>query len=323
MLQDKFGRRFEYLRLSITDVCNFKCNYCLPDGYDCDSNRDFMSLDEIKTLVSAFAILGMKKIRITGGEPGLRKDLPEIIRYCSQTPGIEQVGLTTNGFNLEKNIEKWYQAGLTNLNVSLDSLDPRMFHAITGHEKFEAIMRGLEKAVELGVKRIKLNAVLLKTFNREQLSTYLDWIADKAITVRFIELMETGDNQEFFKQNHVSGQEIQRQLEQHGWQAVQRGPLAGPAVEYSHPDSVGKIGLIMPYSKDFCKSCNRLRVAANGKLHLCLFAENGIDLRAGLKAGDIGQTCSALTQAMQCKVASHELQQHLTGSTKHLAMLGG
>ena len=323
MLQDNFGRRFEYLRLSVTDVCNFKCNYCLPDGYDCNSDRDFMSFDEIKTLVSAFALLGMKKIRITGGEPGLRKDLVDIIRMCRQTPGIEQVGLTTNGFNLERNIEKWRDAGLTNLNVSLDSLDPRMFHAITGHEKFESIMRGIDKAVALGIKSVKLNAVLLKTFNRDQLGTYLNWIADKSITVRFIELMETGDNQQFFKENHVSGQEIQQHLEANGWQAIERGTLAGPAKEYRHPNSQGKIGLIMPYSKDFCKSCNRLRVSATGKLHLCLFAEQGIDLRQGLSEGNIGQTCSALTQAMQSKVASHELQQHLTGSTKHLAMLGG
>lgn len=322
-LQDNFGRRFEYLRLSVTDVCNFKCNYCLPDGYECETDRDFMSVDEIRTLVTSFANLGMKKIRITGGEPGLRKDLTEIISICKNTPGIEQVGLTTNGFNLEKKIDEWVDAGLTNLNVSADSLDPRLFDAITGHNKLESILRGVKRAHDLGLTKIKLNAVLLKTFNLSQFDDYLNWIKDKAFTVRFIELMETGDNADFFSENHVSGQAMKERLLENGWTQSIRHKLSGPAQEFYHQDYAGRIGLIMPYSKDFCSTCNRLRISSKGQLHLCLFSEKGIDVRPHLKANDVAGTMNALQDAMGDKTLGHELQQHLTGGTKHLAMLGG
>jgi len=324
VLQDNFGRRFEYLRLSITDLCNFRCNYCLPDGVDCSAaKKDNMSLPEIKTLVSAFAKLGTKKIRITGGEPALRKDLVDVISMCAETDGIEQVGLTTNGFNLDRNIEAWYQAGLTNLNVSADSLDPRLFNTITGHDKLEKILAGVDSALSLGLHNVKLNAVLLNSFNYHQFDDYLAWLKSKPVTVRFIELMETGDNKEFFKENHVSGETIKQRLLAQGWTQVIRDKLAGPAQEFFHPDYQGRIGLIMPYSKDFCQSCNRLRISSLGKLHLCLFAGQGIDLRPLLKQGKVDLVCEALVAAMSDKVVSHELQQHFTGATKHLASLGG
>lgn len=323
MLQDNFGRKFEYLRLSITDVCNYSCDYCLPDGYDCSGKRDFLSVSEIKTLVSAFAKLGMKKIRITGGEPALRKDLPEIIAICRDTPGIEQIAVTTNGFNLEKNIDKWVGAGLTHLNVSADSLDPRLFQAITGHQHLESILRGIDKAISLGMKNVKLNAVLLKTVNADQVDQYLTWIKDKSITVRFIELMQTGNNKEYFEANHVSGEFIKQNLLSKGWTQVIKDKLAGPAQEFYHPESQGRFGLIMPYSTDFCKTCNRLRIASNGKLHLCLFAEQGIDLRPYLTENGVEQTCDALLDAMSNKVVGHELAKNFTGATTHLAMLGG
>lgn len=323
MLSDNFGRHFEYLRLSITDVCNFKCNYCLPDGYECDSDRDFLNLVEIKTLITAFARLGMKKIRLTGGEPGLRKDLTQIIQLCRNTAGIEQIAITTNGFNLTKKVHEWTDAGLTALNVSADSLDPRLFHAITGHEKLHSILEGLALAEQAGIKNIKLNAVLLKQFNLQQLDDYLAWIKNKAITIRFIELMKTGDNTQFFNENHVSGENIKQQLIDNGWQQKLRNKLAGPAQEFYHPDYKGNVGLIMPYSKDFCASCNRLRMSAKGKLHLCLFGESGIDIRPWLANQDVDGACEAIAKALTSKVASHGLHQGLVGGTKHLAMLGG
>lgn len=323
MLQDQFGRKFEYLRLSITDVCNFKCNYCLPDGYDCSGNRDFMSAKEIATLVGAFAKLGTKKIRITGGEPGLRKDLSDIISLCKETEGVQQVGLTTNGFNLIDKVDEWHRAGLSNLNVSVDSLDPRMFNAITGNQKLQKVLDGIDKAVELGIKHIKLNAVLLKGFNLAQFDSYLEWIKQKALTVRFIELMETSDNRQFFHDNHVPGEQLKKQLLTQGWTQIIRDKLAGPAQEFCHPESNGKVGLIMPYSKDFCNSCNRLRVSSSGKLHLCLFADQGIDLRDALQRDDQQGVIELIDHAMGNKRLGHELQQHFTGATKHLAMLGG
>lgn len=323
MLTDNFGRQFQYLRLSITDACNFKCNYCLPNGYQCDTSREFLSQTEIATLVKAFAQLGTKKVRITGGEPCLRKDVTDIIRLCKNTHGIEKVAITTNGFNLLNKIDEFVEAGLDALNVSIDSLDPKMFNAITGSNKLHEILAAVERAHQLGVSDIKINSVLLKQFNAENFDDYLAWLKDKPITVRFIELMETGDNKQFFANNHINGQTIKAHLLANGWIQVIRDRLGGPAEEYYHPDYQGKLGLIMPYSKDFCSHCNRLRVSALGKLHLCLFAEQGIDLRASLAKRDVEETITCLQNAMQNKTVSHELQQHFTGATTHLAMLGG
>lgn len=323
MLSDNFGRQFQYLRLSITDACNFRCNYCLPDGYDCHESRDFLTFDELETLVSAFAKLGMKKIRLTGGEPGLRKDLTDIIAMCSNTAGIEQVALTTNGFNLAKHAKAWKNAGLTALNVSADSLDARLFSTITGHKKLETILQGVQEAENEGIESIKLNAVIMKSFNYQQFDDYLAWVKNKNLTVRFIELMKTGDNQAFFHQNHVSGEKIKERLLSLGWQQKIKNKLAGPAQEFYHSDYQGKLGLIMPYSKDFCQSCNRLRMSSKGKLHLCLFADSGVDIRPWLTAGDIEGTCQAIQKAMENKEATHYLEQGYVGGTKHLAMLGG
>lgn len=322
MLQDTFGRRFHYLRLSITDVCNFKCEYCLPDGYQCDSDRDFLSLQEITHITSAFARLGTSKIRITGGEPSLRKDLVKVIEQCASTPGIEQVAITTNGYKLQQQVDSWIDAGLTSLNVSIDSLDPRLFSSITGHDKLETILRGIDKALARGIK-VKVNSVLMRHFNHNEMTSFLDWIKTTPVTLRFIELMETGDNLLFFKQNHISGESVKNQLLETGWSRETRDKAAGPAQEFCHPDYVGKIGLIMPYSKDFCATCNRLRISSTGKLHLCLFAEQGLDLRSLIKSGDEDALMNELVSMLTNKEASHWLNEGYTGSTRHLAMLGG
>ncbi|MCF2948996.1 GTP 3',8-cyclase MoaA [Paraglaciecola aquimarina] len=322
MLEDKFGRRFHYLRLSITDVCNFKCDYCLPDGYTCDSDRDFLSLREIQTLVKGFAALGTSKVRVTGGEPSLRKDLPAIIATCANTQGIEHVAMTTNGYKLESDIQKWVDAGLDSLNISIDSLDPRMFQSITGHDKLTSILTGIDKALALGVK-VKVNAVLLKQYNSSELNQFLNWVKKTPISFRLIELMQTGDNQAFFKKNHVSGLPIKAQLLEQGWSQLIRDKAAGPAQEFYHPDFAGRIGLIMPYSKDFCNTCNRLRVSATGKLHLCLFADQGLDIRPALQQEDSQVLETQLHGLLGDKEATHWLQDGYTGGTKHLAMLGG
>lgn len=322
MLEDKFGRRFHYLRLSITDVCNFSCTYCLPDGYACDTDRDFLRVTEIATIVQTFAQLGTSKVRITGGEPSLRKDLPQIIAQCAATPGIEHVAMTSNGYKLDKCVEQWVEAGLDSINISIDSLDPRMFASITGHDSLDSILAGIEKGLTLGLK-VKVNAVLMRQYNEKEFNGFLEWVKSSPISLRLIELMQTGDNQPFFQQNHVSAEPLKNQLLQSGWCQVIRGKAAGPAQEFYHPDYAGKIGLIMPYSKDFCASCNRLRISATGKLHLCLFAEQGLDIRRYISAGDESGLRQELISLLGDKEATHWLQEGLTGATKHLAMLGG
>lgn len=322
-LEDTFGRRFNYLRLSITEMCNFRCNYCLPNGNHCDTPHDGMSVTEIQTLVQAFANLGTTKVRITGGEPALRKDLSQIINICKQTKGIEKVALTTNGFLLDRDVDQYLDAGLDALNVSADSLDPRMFAAITGKNKLNEILKGIDKAIDSGLSSIKLNTVMLKKFNFAELGAFFNYLKSHPVTWRFIELMQTGDNQAFFKNNHVSGNTIKSKLLEQGWQRIVREKNAGPAQEFSHSDYQGNIGLIMPYSKDFCDSCNRLRVSAIGKLHLCLFAEQGLSIRHLLHKGDVEQTSAAIVAHLQNKDATHYLDQGYTGATKKLAMLGG
>jgi len=323
MLTDNFGRRFYYLRLSITDVCNFRCNYCLPDGYECDQPRDFLQLDEIKRLANAFAQLGTEKIRITGGEPSLRKDLPDIIAACKQTSGIKKVAITTNGFKLPQHLPAWLDAGIDAINISIDSLDPRQFSAITGHNKLDTILKGIDMALADGRPKLKVNTVLMREYNAYDMQSYLDWLKDTPITLRFIELMQTGDNQAFFDAQHVQGSSIKQKLLLDGWLPALRDKSAGPAQEFYHPEYQGRIGLIMPYSKDFCNTCNRLRISSLGKLHLCLFGEQGLPLKEYLQQDDLMPLKQQIVALLGDKKATHFLQDKITGATKHLAMLGG
>lgn len=321
--KDTHGRRFSYLRLSITDVCNFRCNYCLPDGYQCSDKTEPLALEEIRQLAKTFAAHGTRKIRITGGEPVLRDDLPEIIRVLKQTPGIETVALTTNGYKINQHIDNWKAAGLDQLNVSIDSLDPQVFQTITGHNRLQEILNGIDRAFELGFKDVKVNAVLLKSHNADQLNNFLNWIKFTPVTLRFIELMETGQNPDYFANNHLSGEQIKQQLLANGWQQKVRSKDAGPAQEFDHPDYQGSIGLIMPYSNDFCSSCNRLRISALGKLHLCLFGEQGYDLRHLMRENKKTELESAIRHLLQDKKASHFLHDGNTGAIQHFAQIGG
>lgn len=323
MLTDNFGRKFYYLRLSITDVCNFRCNYCLPDGYQCDHDRDFLSAQEIQRITKAFAELGTEKIRITGGEPSLRKDLPDIIHAVKQTEGIKKVALTTNGYKLPEHLPTWLDAGLDSVNISIDSFDPRQFHAITGHNKLEHILKGIDYGLIDGRATIKINTVLLRQYNAKELNDFLNFVKNKPISLRFIELMETGDNKAFFNNQHVAGDSIKKHLLANGWLPTLRDKTAGPAQEFFHPDYQGKIGLIMPYSKDFCSTCNRLRVSALGKLHLCLFSEQGLSIRDYIQTDDTAPLKAQLVAHLSDKKATHFLKDNLTGATKHLSMLGG
>lgn len=326
MLQDRYGRRFRYLRLSVTDVCNFRCTYCLPSGYQTPTGAvpdGFLEADEIAVIVAAFARLGTSKIRLTGGEPGLRADLAELIRICKNTDGIRTVAVTTNGYRLPRQIDDWHQAGLDRLNVSIDSLDRQEFARITGHDKLPTILEGVDRALALGMQNIKINAVLLRDGYAERMQGFIRWLREVPVTLRFIELMQTGDNGVFFRDQHLRGQEMLTMLLEQGWQEVVRAQDAGPARELWHPDYAGRIGFIMPYSSDFCASCNRLRVSALGKLHLCLFADQGHDIRHWCRTGDIDGLMQHLQDLIGDKGESHLLQQQHTGATRHFAMIGG
>lgn len=323
-LVDHHGRSFPYLRLSLIEACNYRCAYCLPDGYQADGRPKFLTLDEIKRLVRAFAALGMSKIRLTGGEPSLRKDLTAIIAAVAAVPEIRRIAITTNGCRLPQLVRGWREAGLTAINVSLDSLDAKRFHAITGHDRFAEVTEGIEQALGLGFDAVKVNAVLLRGRNDDELPAWLEYLRERDLAVRFIELMLTGDNRDFFQRHHVRAQSLQQQLLDAGWHLGVRAPDAGPALEYSHPDYRGRIGVITPYARDFCASCNRLRVTARGDLRLCLFGNFGVPLRPLLQSDDDHDALVArIATQLGLKAAGHGLHEGLTGITPHLASIGG
>jgi len=323
-LTDGFGRSFPYLRLSLTEACNFRCSYCLPDGYQADGRPRFLAVDEIARLVRAFAMLGMHKIRLTGGEPSLRKDLDQIIATVAQVPGVRKVAITTNGCLLPRRLPGWHRAGLTALNVSMDSLRRERFHAITGHDRLPEVMEGIALAQALGLQSVKLNAVLLRGLNDDELPQWMAFLRDRPVSVRFIELMRTGDNRDYFERHHLCADVIVGQLLAAGWSERRRAADAGPAREFSHPDHRGSIGIIAPYSKDFCKGCNRLRVTARGDLRLCLFGDFGIALRPLLQSDeDQDALLARITTQLGLKAAGHGLHFGQTGLTPHLASIGG
>lgn len=324
MLMDPQGRRFSYLRLSITDVCNYRCQYCLPDGYQKTGQTEFLSLPEIEHLVAGFADLGLWKVRLTGGEPTVRQDFAEIVARVSSIPGIRRVATTTNGYRLAKHAQLWRDAGLSEVNVSVDSLCRQRFADITGLDHLHRVLDGVEAARAAGFQRIKINTVLLRGVNDHELDAFLAWVRSEDLTVRFIELMETGTNKAYFQQHHVSGDDIRRRLMALGWSEQCREEGAGPAQTFQHPDHLGRVGIIAPYSKDFCSTCNRLRVTATGQLRLCLFGQGGLSLRHLLQhRGQAQALHQTIVDLLAQKAPTHLLHFHQTGATPHLASLGG
>ena len=326
-LKDNFGRSFPYFRISITDVCNFKCGYCLPNGYQKSENKkEFLSLEEIKRIGKALSELGVCKIRLTGGEPTVRKDFVEIIENLKSLPGINKVVFTTNGYNLKNIAKSVVNARIDGINVSIDSLNREKFKFITGKDKLEDILIGLKALQDLNFKNIKVNAVLLKGVNdgEQDFDSWQQFIKSNNVDFRYIELMQTGDNLDYFKKYHVSANVFRDYLLKKEWIHQTAGFDSGPSKNYIHKDFKGKFGIIAPYSKDFCKSCNRLRITAQGDLRLCLFGDTGISLRALLQNDEqIPQLKDLINAQLNFKKESHYLELGNTGITPHLASIGG
>ena len=328
ILKDSFGRKFPYIRLSISDVCNFKCGYCLPDGYKIDKsdNRTFINTDEIRRLAKALSELGVSKIRLTGGEPTIRKDFFEIIKIIKENSGIKKTVITTNGYKLDKIANDIKNSGLDGINISIDSLDPKTFKKITGHDRLEEILRGIKNLQKLNFKNIKINAVLLKGINDSErdFDSWAQFIKNNEIDFRYIELMQTGDNLDYFNKYHVPSKKFTDYLNNNNWIIQTFGKDAGPAKNYLNPKFKGKFGVIAPYSKDFCKSCNRLRITAKGDLRLCLFGNTGINIRHLMqKDNQIEELKDLILKQLNFKKESHYLEIGETGLTKNLSTTGG
>ncbi|WP_435113144.1 GTP 3',8-cyclase MoaA [Candidatus Pelagibacter bacterium nBUS_36] len=328
ILKDSFGRKFPYIRLSISEVCNFKCGYCLPDGYKIDKsdNRTFINIEEIRRLAKALSELGVSKIRLTGGEPTVRKDFFEIVKILKKNSGIKKTVITTNGYRLDKIANDIKNSGLNGINISIDSLNADTFKKITGHDRLEEILKGIKKLKNLDFKNIKINAVLLKGINdsEKDFNDWAEFVKNNEIDFRYIELMQTGDNLDYFNKYHVPAKNFINYLNNNNWVIQTFGKDAGPSKNYLNPKFKGKFGVIAPYSEDFCKSCNRLRITAKGDLRLCLFGNTGINIRHLMqKDSQLEELKDLILKQLNFKKESHYLEIGETGLTKNLSTTGG
>jgi len=303
-LTDQHNRTIDYLRISITDHCNLKCQYCVPfDGRPKLPIADILTYEELFAVAKAAVAAGVTKIRLTGGEPLLRKNMLEFCRMLADLPEIADLALTTNGILLESMAADLKAAGVKRVNVSLDTLDRRRYADITGKDALEKVLHGIQKASDVGLAPIKINMVPMRGINDEEIVAMARWTLDKPYDVRFIELMPTSG---WARQRHdrlfISIDDVQRQVETIGpLEMIAHIQTRGPATYARLPGARGRIGFIAALSHHFCKTCNRLRLTADGKLRACLFAEDEIDIRGPLRRG---ASPAALQQIIQSAAAA-------------------
>lgn len=286
-MKDQYFRDITYLRVSITDRCNLRCRYCMPDGVCKLSHEDILSYEEILEIVEAAAELGVKKIRITGGEPLVRPGCADLCQMISGVPGIQELTLTTNGVLLEQQAEALKAAGVNRVNVSLDTLDPEKYKKITGGGDISRVLRGIEKAKEVGLAPLKLNAVLIGGFNDNEIEHFVELTRNNPVELRFIELMPMGDT-EFGESAYIPGDTVLERMPE----LQEISSDGGVARLYRLPDGQGKVGLISPLSRHFCDTCNRIRLTSEGTIKPCLHSSREINLR-GLHGEDLKAQLSA------------------------------
>ena len=322
-LTDSFSRQLSYLRLSITDFCNFRCEYCLPNGYQGKRPDDELSVAEIATLIRGFAQVGTEKVRITGGEPSIRRDVVDIIETIKHTAGIKTIAMTSNGYKLGKHVVAWQNAGLNQLNISMDSFDAAIFHKMTGFDMVPQLLADMDQLLATTDIKLKINGVLMAETAFQNLLDAMDYVKTRPVTYRFIEFMQTSDTSDLFFAQHAQADIITDYLLAHGWRTNVRAHADGPAIEYSHPDYVGRIGIIAPYAAHFCDNCNRLRVSSLGKVHLCLFDQGNYDIRHYLRHNDVDGLVTALQSFMPIKPEHHHLHDADSGMMHNLSIIGG
>ena len=283
---DRFGRSFNYLRLALNEQCNLRCIYCMPEeGIDFRSEDKLLTTEEIFRLIKLTSKMGVSKIRFTGGEPLLRKDLSELVQFAHQCKGIESVHLTTNGLLLSKRIEELEKSGLSGINISLDTLDTDKFKKITRRDGLDMVLNSLQKALASNIQSIKLNIVAMRDFNDDELMDFVELTKNNDITVRFIELMPFDSHQiwktgKFYGADHIVA-DIKEQVD-----ALK--PIDGSRTEhhiFRVNDYKGKVAVIPAYSRSLCGECNRIRITADGKLLNCLYSQDETNLRDAMRTG--------------------------------------
>jgi cyclic pyranopterin phosphate synthase len=308
-VSDRYDRVIDYLRISITDRCNLRCIYCMPSqGALLLPHSDILTYEEILRTVRVAAGLGVRKIRITGGEPLVRKNLPWLIASLKTIPGIEDISLTTNGILLAEMIDELASAGLTRINISIDSLKPDRYAEITRGGDLAKVIAGVERAGQLGVHPIKINMVPIRGLNDDEILTFAALTMRERYDVRFIEFMPTGANYYWSPERVVATDEIMQRVQELGVLSPVRHRKDGPARYFSLEGSLGVLGFISPISHHFCSSCNRLRLTSDGKLRPCLFSETEIDLKSAMRRGAPDSEIERLLRlAVEVKPQAHTL----------------
>ena len=286
---DQFGRSVEYLRVSITDKCNLRCVYCMPlEGLPWLQRDELLSYEEIEQIVRVMAPMGLERLRITGGEPLVRRDVPELVRLLAAVPGIRDLSLSTNAVLLAEQADALKAAGISRLNVSLDSLrEDRVDRIARRPGSYPRIMEGLAAAEEVGFSPIKINVVLIKGENDDEIQDFAEITRKHPWHVRFIEMMPTGANLDLSAQQFISCTEVLHRVREIDKLEPVPGPFGnGPAEYYQFPGAPGTIGVITPMSHNYCDRCNRMRLTADGQLRPCLFGDLQTNLRDPLRAGE-------------------------------------
>lgn len=325
-LHDQFGRRMHYLRISLTDACNLRCVYCMPENMTFKPRRELMTDDELLTLARVLVDLGVDKIRLTGGEPTIRPNLVEIVRSLTRLTGLRELTMTTNGVLLPQLAEPLARAGLNRVNISIDTLDPAKFRRITRWGSLDIVWAGLEAAEAAGLRPIKINAVVTRGFNDDEVAELARLTLERDWEVRYIELMPFAGEADFAQNAVVSSAETRTHIE------AALGPLQelpgydrrDPARPYRLPGARGTLGFISSITEPFCAGCNRIRLTADGKLRLCLLRDGELDLLTPLRAGlDSEALKRRIAAAVWRKPWGHGLPDGLVPQTRVMSQIGG
>lgn len=321
-LVDRFGRRIEYLRLSVTDRCDLRCAYCIPEGFKgFEEPEHWLTFDEIERLMRLFAGLGLKRLRLTGGEPLLRRNIVDLSRRLAAIPGIEDLSISTNATQLADMATDLKAAGVTRLNVSLDSLRPEGVAKINGRPVLGKILAGLDAGRDAGFKPIKVNMVAMRE-NADEIDDIVAYCMDKGFVLRLIEVMPMGDTAR--KMGYVDLQPVKAKLKERFGLVDTVMPGGGPARYLGTPDGRFTVGFITPISQHFCETCNRVRLTVDGVLHLCLGQEERMDFRALMRDGaSDADLVDAIRSAIDLKPERHEFSEAPQKLVRFMNMTGG
>lgn len=325
-LSDAFGRSVRYLRVSVTDRCNLRCAYCIPGAMDWLKREEILSYEEILRLARVFTRIGVRKIRLTGGEPLVRSGVLGLVRRLASIGPLEDLSLSTNGILLAEQAAELRAAGLHRVNISLDSLNPEKFRQITQGGDIRRVLEGIDAALEAGLSPVKVNVVAARGFNDDEAGEFARLTMDRRIVVRFIEIMPLGDSRDFQSERYVPASELMDRIRKVGTLEPCDGVTgSGPARYHRLAGGRGVVGFITPMSHTFCETCNRVRLTAAGHLRLCLFGDEEIDLRSPLRDGATDKEIERLIRfGMTIKPESHHLQPGDAGcALRALSQVGG